>query len=487
MNQDVVLTSASNRHATSHLLSDFSQGVSQEHLCFGLWRSSRGRNRFTAIVTDLILPRPGEVHLHGNASFEGRYLTRATREAKSRGAGLVMMHSHPGTGWQDLSDADVFAERDVVAYQAQATGKSLLGMTVGTDGHWSARFWSPGPTQMNLDWCTKVRVPREAFYQIDWHPSAMQTLVQKPMLRRTIDTWGIGVQARIQRLRIGIVGVGSVGAIAAEALARLGVGEITLIDPDIIETHNLDRLIFGTPGQVGELKVERVMKHIRDHSTNSNVRVRAVPEGIERESAYREALDCDLLLSCVDRPVPRDVLNYIAMASSIPVIDAGVAVDVDPHTRKFESARWRSHLIIPGNACLRCTGQYSTSDVVMELDGSLDSPSYIRNLPEDQRPRQQNVFPFSLGCASMQVNLMIRYLVAAAWWPPIQRQEHRFLGGETKRAVAVCQLHCPFRERIGLGSGVRPSYLKPPPAAQPAPWHKQLRVTIGSLIARYRR
>ena len=487
MRREVVLTSTSHREATSHLLSDFTQGVSQEHLCFGLWRPSQGKDRFTAIVSALILPSPGEVHLHGNASFEGRYLTRATREAKQQGAGLVMMHSHPGTGWQDLSQPDIFAERDIVAYQAQATGRPFLGMTVAADGHWSARFWSPRPKHMRLDWCAKVRVPREERYQVDWHPSAARPYVPNPILRRTIDTWGIGVQAGIQQLRIGIVGVGSVGAIAAEALARIGVGEITLIDPDTIELHNLDRFIFGTPRCVGKLKVERVMRHIKAHSTHNSVRVRAVPERIERETAYREALDCDLLLSCVDRPVPRDVLNYIAIASGIPVVDAGVAVDVNPNNRKFESARWRSHLVIPGHACLRCAGQYSTSDVVLELDGSLDSPSYIRNLPEDQRPQQQNVFPFSLGCASMQVNLMIRYLIAEAWWPRIQRQEYRFLGGETKRSVALCQPHCAFRERIGVGSDERPPYLTPPSAERHAGWYWRLKVKIDSLISRYQR
>ena len=119
MSREVVFTPASHKQAIAHLLSDFNQGVLQEHLCFGLWRPSQGKDRFTAIVSDLILPNPGDVHLHGNASFEGRYLTRATREAKRKGAGLVMMHSHPGTGWQDLSNPDIFAERDVVAYQAK--------------------------------------------------------------------------------------------------------------------------------------------------------------------------------------------------------------------------------------------------------------------------------------------------------------------------------------------------------------------------------
>ena len=154
------------------------------------------------------------------------------------------------------------------------------------------------------------------------------------------------------------------GAIVAEALARIGVSQITLIDPDKLEIHNLDRFLFGTRKLVGKLKVNCVKDILIQHSTHKDVRIRAIPHGIQYEDAYKQALDCDLLFSCVDRPVPREVLNYIAIANGIPVVDAGVAVEVDTKTQTFESARWRTHLVIPGNACLRCTGQYSSSDVV---------------------------------------------------------------------------------------------------------------------------
>ena len=470
MRHEVVLTEESHLKAKGHLLRFFDRGVVQENLCFALWYPSQGADRFTAVISEIILPHSNEVNLHGNASFEGPYLTRATRQAKRQGAGLVMMHSHPATGWQDLSQPDVLAERDIVAYQAQSTKRPFLGMTIGKDGYWSARFWNRSAEQMQLEWCDKVRVPLKKRYQIDWHPSLMKAPAPTPMLQRTIESWGIGVQHGIQRLRIGIVGTGSVGAIVAEALARIGIAQITLIDPDTLEIHNLDRFIFGTTKLVGTLKVDCVKDSLIQHSTNERVHVRTAAHGIEYEVAYKEALDCDILLSCVDRPVPREVLNYIAIANAIPVIDAGVAVEVDPTTLSFESARWRTHLIIPGNACLRCTGQYSTSDVVAELDGSLDDSSYIENLPENERPRNQNVFPFSLGCASMQINLLIRYLIAEDWWPSIQRQEYRFLSAQAKRSNTECQPHCAFLARTGLGSDEAPRYLKSLPAPSHVTW-----------------
>ena len=439
----------------------YDHGRAQEHLCFGLWYPSQGKERFTAIVNEILLPRPNEVRLHGNASFEGKYLTRAIREAKHKHAGLAIMHSHPGTGWQDLSHADILAERDIVAYQVQGTKRPLVGLTIGSDGYWSARFWSRIGDQMVLQWCDKVRVPRRPRYQIDRKPSFDPRKNQRPMLQRTVETWGVGFQKGIEELRIGIVGLGSVGAIVAEAMARIGVSRLTLVDPDRLELHNLDRFIYGRSDRIGELKVELVKRECLKNATRKNIDIRAVPHGIECVESYRHALDCDLLLSCVDRPVPRDVLNYVAISNVIPVIDAGIAVDLDPKNQLFESARWRAHIVLPGNACLRCTGQYTSSDVVAELDGSLDDPSYIQNLPENQRPRDQNVFPFSLGCASMQTNLMIRYLIGESWWPNIQRQEYRFITGRTTPTKSECGEHCSFRGRCGLGHSQIPHYLTP--------------------------
>ena len=461
MKWDVVVTAAIDRQLRKHLLSFFEQGITQEHLCFGVWYPSKGSRRHTAVIQRLILPLDGEVHLHGNASFEGKYLTRAIQEAKSQQGGLVMMHSHPSDGWQNLSKPDIAAERDVVAYQAQSTKHPLVGMTIGTDGYWSARIWhrDQNSTRMSLVWCDKVRIPRQSYYQIDWHPRALKKFKPTLSLKRTIETWGAGVQQGIQNLHVGVVGLGSVGSIVAEALARIGISEITLVDHDKIEEHNLDRLLFAERRHIGELKVAFVKKFLARHSTATKVRIHTFPVRIECEAAYDAVLNCDVLFSCVDRPIARDVLNFVAMCSCIPVIDAGIAVELSITERSFESARWRTHLIVPGNACLRCSGQYTSSDVVAELDGSLDDSSYISSLPQELQPQNQNVFPFALGCASMQTNLFIRYILAKDWWPVVQRQEYRYISAQTLRSVEECQKSCLFAERIGLGSMERPHYL----------------------------
>ena len=141
MSCEVVFTSEADSTSSEHLLQHYRHNKQQEDLCFALWRPSTGRLRRVALIDEIILPKKGERALHGNASFEPDYLARAVKIACKKNAGLAFMHSHPFPGWQGMSGPDIEAEQDVLAYPAGATGLPLVGLTIGTDGYWSARFW----------------------------------------------------------------------------------------------------------------------------------------------------------------------------------------------------------------------------------------------------------------------------------------------------------------------------------------------------------
>ena len=478
MTHDVALTAAAHTTARQHLLHHYDRGARQEDLCFALWRPSTGRYRRTALIDDIVLPIDGDRILHGNASFQPQYLVRAIDLARQRRSGLAFMHSHPYPGWQDMSIPDVAAERDVIAYPTHATGLPLVGMTIGTDGYWSARFWDFTNGQMQRQWCEKVRVVDRHVYRLYLNNRLRKPPPRRRVLRRTFETWGQKAQNDLARLHVGIVGLGSVGSIVAESIARIGVQRVTLVDPDQIEVHNLDRLLGATIRDVGRPKVALAAQLFKQHATAKNVRVTTHPLSIHDESAYRSVLDCDIIFSCVDKPVARDVLNYVANAHLIPVIDGGVAVQVRLKEDRFFSAHWRAHIITPYHRCLRCNGQYDTSSVVVELDGSLDDPSYIANLPADQRVRNQNVFPFSLAAAAMEVNLMLRYILAEDWWPDVPQQDYQFVVAESRIINKQCYQHCIFRRRRARGDEETPHYLTRAPRERETPkywnWFKRM-------------
>lgn len=458
MRRDAVLTDEAYSLSIAHLLQHYRRDITQEDLCFALWRPSTGRDRLTALIDEVILPQEGDRLLHGNASFTPDYMARSIWLARRKNAGLAFMHSHPTSGWQGMSRADVEAERDVLAYPARATGLPLVGLTIGQDGYWSARFWEKDGSEMRRRWCDKIRLVRPNTYGLHFNDELIPPPKRRDILRRTFDTWGREMQDNISRLHVGVVGLGSVGCLVAEAVARLGIARVTLIDPDRIEEHNLDRLLYGTIREVGQLKVDVAARAMRAHSTAEEFAVMTYPLSVQERLAYDAVLDCDIIFSCVDRPVPRDVLNYVAQAHLIPVIDGGIAVEVDNDKRLF-SAHWRSYVVTPYTQCLRCSGQYNSSQVIVELDGSLDNPSYVKNLPSASQLGNENVFPFSQSVAAQDVNLMLRYMNARDWWPSVQAQDYQFITGETTILDTDCFAGCSFVQRHAQGDAEKPFYI----------------------------
>lgn len=454
----VAMTDEVDRQARSHLI----RADGQEDLCFGLWRPSRGARRLTALLYRVILPKPGDRQVHGNASFNAQYLERALSEAAAEGAGLAFLHSHPHPGWQDMSPDDIAAESNNAGAVFGATGRSFVGLTVGTDGAWSARFWQrTAPRKYERAWCATVRVVGEQL-----RISYMDQLAPRPSyrqeLRRTVSAWGAKAQAHLARVHVGIVGAGSVGDLIAEAICRTGMEDVTAIDFDSIEKHNLDRLSHATRRDVGRLKVDVLEETLPTHATAERFCFSPVAFGINDEEGFREALDCDMLFSCVDRPWPRHILNFISAVHLIPVVDGGISVRTN-RSGRLAAADWRAHISAPGRACLQCLGQYDPGLVEADRRGLLDDPKYINGLPSDHPVRQnENVFGFSMGCASQQFLQMLAFVIAPLGQCNLGAQLYHFVGGFLEpSSYPVCHPECLFREMTAHGEDARFSVTGP--------------------------
>lgn len=378
----------------------------QEDLTFAYWQPSQGARRFTAVLSTLMLPRGRERALHGNASFTGEYVSRVLDHVPP-GFGVAFLHSHPGHGWQDMSLDDEAAERDVLAGPvASTTGLPLLGLTWGMDRSLSARFWlRSGRRHYEKRWAECVRSVGRRL-RMTFHPSLKPAPTIGPTQLATASVWGKQVQADLARLHVGIVGLGSVGSIVAEALGRIGVGTFTLVDFDVIEDRNLDRTLgaYADDAKRQTPKVDSAERLIRRSHTSATLEVKAVNDSVIRPRGWHHALDCDVIFSCVDRPLPRHVLNATSYGHLIPMIDGGILARVSELGRLMH-LNWRIQTVGPGHSCLYCQNALLRSDVALDRDGMLDNPDYMKGLTHDERERygRRNVFAFSLSVAAHEV------------------------------------------------------------------------------------
>lgn len=416
----------------------------QEDLMFALYVPSVGHERFTALVSDLMYPEDGEREVHGNVSFTGAYLERVYRAALAKGCGVIMLHSHLGPGWQDASDDDIRADQRVARSAVPATGWPLISMILGTDGTWSARVWQNEEGEVTGNWATHVRVigsQLKVSYAEHLRPSPPPTRRH----RRTVAVWGPEQQAAMTRLTVGVVGLGSVGSQVCEQLARSGFTRLVLIDHDRVEEHNLDRLTGAYPENLGELKVDVAARNAIRSSTAAQIDVRRVPVKITSPDGYRAALDCDVLFSCVDRPQPRRLLNHLAYAHLIPVIDGGIRVR--HRQNQFVGVNWQVQTTGPMRPCLACVGAFGAGEADIDAKGLLDNPTYVSGLPGSaEGPSSENVFTFSNAVASME---MLQLFALATGFQNFGVQRFDFNSGITEAYLDERQpLNCQCQDHL---------------------------------------
>ena len=496
MNHRVVIREKLHVELVGHLLNRLHGGHAQEEVCFALWYPGDGADRYTGILGELILPISDDRELHGNVTVHVQYLDRVLERALAAKAGVAALHSHPAGGWQDLSQDDEDTERNVILPFVRETGLPLLGLTLAENEIWSARFWHElRPGRIRLAHCTDVRRVGPRKSSADSPPHAYPPYARRTVLKRTLDSWGVTAQAQLARTHVCVVGAGSVGSLVLEALARTGFEQITIIDPDDVALHNLDRLVYADRFSVGLRKAHVAAARVRQVATASQPVVRALPLSIRHERAYRLVADSDLIISCVDNAEARDVVNHLAYSNCLPLIDGGVLVD-SPEDRLL-SAKWRVHLAGPDMRCLRCRGQYTSSEAADERQGLRRHGRYIDRGEFGGPEPGQNTFAFCNLVAAEEFRILVRYLVGELWWHDRDPKsglwafEHRFVDACTEpfEHPSACVASCEFtHKRLGLGRLGRPSYpFLPEPrehwTVYTIRWFRRLRWMVQRVLA----
>ena len=242
-------------------------------------------------------------------------------------------------------------------------------------------------------------------YKTTYHPNITNSIKHGDNQIATRSVWGKDNQAVIANTHVGIIGLGSVGSLVAESLSRIGISKITLIDPQCIETRNLDRTLGATAKDVKK-KNPKVMiskRLINTSHTCKNLQVISLVKNIESKEGIKLSLDCDVVFSCVDRPWPRHVLNALSYSHLIPVIDGGIVAKIK--NERPVHVDWRIHTVGPEKKCLVCIGALKRGEIALDRDGMLDDQKYIQNLDEKSKHliSRENVFAFSMSLAAHEV------------------------------------------------------------------------------------
>lgn len=385
-------------------------GDNKEAVAFALCGRAR-REDLELLTVREIVPIPYDacrVRTQHRVTWLGEFLEHTLVRATTENLGLVKLHSHP-TGYPWFSDTDDVAEAELFPslFGWLDSEAPLASMIMLPDGSFVGRAVHPRGGGDHLD-C--IRVASENF--IFWRDRQEFGNIQEHGIR-IAQAFGNQTYGLLRKLRIGVVGCSGTGSIVIEQLARNCVGELVLVDPDHVEYKNLNRILNSTMTDAECRTAKTKVLKLAIERMGLGTKVIAFDGNLMKLEILKVLSTCDILIGCMDSIDGRHVLNKLASAYLIPLIDVGVRLEADG-TGSIDSIWATVHTLLPGGSSLLSRLVYNHSDLesaflkrsnpdVYEEKRNL---GYIKGIREDQPA----VISVNMTAAAAAVNELLARL-----------------------------------------------------------------------------
>jgi len=129
-------------------------------------------------------------------------------------------------------------------------------------------------------------------------------------------------QRRLSSAKAVVAGAGGLGSPVLYYLASAGIGQIKIIDSDIVDIANLNRQIIHFENDIGKEKTRSAKEKLGQY--NHDIQVRTANVLLNEENAGEHLSGYDLVISCVDNKKTRYLTNSACVNHNIPFIDGGI-------------------------------------------------------------------------------------------------------------------------------------------------------------------
>lgn len=249
---------------------------------------------------------------------------------------------------------------------------------------------------------------------------------------------GLEGQKRLLKASVAIVGIGALGSVSANLLARAGVGKIRLIDRDFLEANNLQRQVLFDEEDLQQNLPKAVAAQRKLQKINSEITVEAEPSDLNPETIDELLEEMDLIIDGTDNFETRFLINDFCLHEKLPWIYGG-AVGTGGLT----------YVVLPGQGpCLRCLfeeapkpGEFQTCDTAgilapaAHLVASFQAMEAIKILTQGRAAADRRLWKMDLWKKEFRpVEVSIKKQCSGC-----ERGEYPYLNQErTSRTVTLC-------------------------------------------------
>jgi len=314
---------------------------------------------------------------------------------------ILKIHSHPG-GYRAFSSIDDESDDDLF--------NSVYGWTDSKFPHVSAvmlpsgeifgRAILPDGSKRPLDAITVVGHDIQIF-------RGESVSATPGFARRHAQMFGAGTVDRLRTMSATVVGASGTGSPTIEQLARLGFGRLVVVDPDVVEEKNLNRILNSSreDSYLQRPKVEVMARAIAVMGFGTSLDI--VRSDLATPEAVETVAQTDIIFGCVDSVEGRALMNRISAFYTIPYFDLGVKLVADGEGG-IDEAVGAIHYLRPDGDTLMDRKVYTMNQLMAEGMKRTDPAAYrdqvargyLRGVPED-RPA---VISINMQIASMAVN-----------------------------------------------------------------------------------
>jgi hypothetical protein len=318
-----------------------------------------------------------------------------------RDLALVKVHSHRGN-YRFFSNVDDQSDRELFSsvYGWFDGNQPHASCVMLPDGEMFGRFVSDDGSFQPL---RSVAVAGEDF---QFWPSGLHGALPA-FTQRHEQTFGRGTTKRLRSLSAAVIGCSGTGSPLIEQLVRLGIGHLVLVDPDVVEEKNLNRILHATidDAKAGRPKVEVLAREI--DRIGLGTRVTPLRANLVDAQTVKQVASCDVVFGCMDGAEGRNLLNRLASFYCLPYVDVGVRLEADG-IGGVSQVCGGVHYLQPGGSSLISRGVITPDDIEAEALRRTDPAEYerrlkvgyIRGIRED-RPAVVSV---NMYFASMAIN-----------------------------------------------------------------------------------
>ncbi|WP_328531262.1 ThiF family adenylyltransferase [Nocardioides sp. NBC_00368] len=356
-----------------HLFSD-----GEEHGAVVLAERVDGPRGPRLLATQILLAEDGVDYVagtHGHRALTAAFVRDAALRARAGRLAYIAFHNHGGSTRVGFSNVDLDSHERGYPAIRQITGHTV-GAVVCTPQAAAGDLWLPDGTRALL---AELVVPGPQLRRL--RPEPARPPVGGPAaFDRQARLFGDLGQATFREMTVAIVGLGGVGSIVAEYLARVGIGHLILIDNDTVDETNLPRLVGATRRDIGKPKVKLARRNIRRANPHSKVTLQR--SAVQDPDALRLLAMADWIFLAADTHAARHWVNAIVEAHLIPATQLGVKVPVntDGEIGRIHAAYRR---MIPGYGCFWCNGLINPAELAIDMapDTEREQAQYVENVP----------------------------------------------------------------------------------------------------------